>query len=78
MHEHLPGVSVPTEMIAGLEDAGDGRRGPWVCSSRSTWCSASRAIAGVGGVHLMGMGHDDVVRAVVEGTGLFPRPTGVR
>jgi hypothetical protein len=30
----------------------------------------------VGGVHLMGLGHDDVIRAVVEATGLFPRPTG--
>ena len=38
-----------------------------------------RAIAeleGVAGVHLMGMGRDDLVRAVVERSGLFPRPTG--
>ena len=33
------------------------------------------AIEGVSGVHLMSMGRDDVVRDVVEGAGLFPRPT---
>ena len=36
-----------------------------------------RGIDGVAGVHLMGMGRDDVVARVVEGAGLFPRPTGV-
>jgi hypothetical protein len=30
---------------------------------------------GVSGVHLMGLGRDDLVRAVVEAAGLFPRPT---
>jgi hypothetical protein len=35
-----------------------------------------RSIAGVSGIHLMGMGHDEAVRAVVERAGLFPRPTG--
>ena len=35
-----------------------------------------RAIDGISGVHLMGMGHDDTVRAVVDAAGLFPRPTG--
>jgi hypothetical protein len=35
-----------------------------------------RGIDGVSGIHLMGMGHDEAVRAVVERSGLFPRPTG--
>jgi methylenetetrahydrofolate reductase (NADPH) len=35
-----------------------------------------RAIVGISGVHLMGIGRDDLVRAVVEGSGLFPRPIG--
>jgi methylenetetrahydrofolate reductase (NADPH) len=35
-----------------------------------------RAIEGIAGVHLMGIGRDDLVRAVVEEAGLFPRPIG--
>ncbi len=35
---------------------------------------ALRGLGGVAGVHLMGMGRDDLVREVVEGAGLFPRP----
>jgi methylenetetrahydrofolate reductase (NADPH) len=34
-----------------------------------------RAIDGVSGLHVMGIGRDDLVRAVVEAAGLFPRPT---
>jgi hypothetical protein len=26
-------------------------------------------------VHVMGMGHEDAVRRVIEGAGLLPRPT---
>jgi methylenetetrahydrofolate reductase (NADPH) len=36
-----------------------------------------REIDGVSGLHLMGIGRDDLVRALVEDTGLFPRPTSV-
>ena len=35
-----------------------------------------RAIEGIAGVHLMGIGRDDLVRAVIEEAGLFPRPIG--
>jgi methylenetetrahydrofolate reductase (NADPH) len=35
-----------------------------------------RAIEGIAGVHLMGIGRDDLVRSVIEGAGLFPRPVG--
>jgi hypothetical protein len=37
-----------------------------------------RRIEGIAGVHLMGMGRDDLVVRVVEGAGLFPRPTEAR
>ena len=36
-----------------------------------------RRIDGISGIHLMGIGRDDLVRAVVEDAGLFPRPTTV-
>lgn len=35
------------------------------------------AIDGISGVHLMGIGRDDLVRTIVEGAGLFPRPIAV-
>jgi hypothetical protein len=31
---------------------------------------------GIAGLHLMGIGRDDLVRALLEQAGLFPRPTG--
>ncbi|HUF59632.1 MAG TPA: methylenetetrahydrofolate reductase [Actinomycetota bacterium] len=36
-----------------------------------------RRIDGISGLHLMGIGRDDLVRAVVEDAGLFPRPSTV-
>ena len=76
MAEKLPGVRVPTETIEALEEAGDDAAEIGSAGSRSTWSKGLKTIDGVSGVHLMGMGHDDAVRAVVEGAGLFPRPTG--
>ena len=77
MHENLPGVSVPPEIIRALEDAGDdaGAVGLQLTIDIVTRIAG---IEGLSGVHLMGMGHDDVIRSVVEGTGLFPRPAGIR
>ncbi len=34
-----------------------------------------RQIDGISGLHLMGIGRDDLVRTVIEEAGLFPRPT---
>jgi methylenetetrahydrofolate reductase (NADPH) len=77
MHENLPGVSVPSEVLQALEDAGDDA-GSVGLQLTIDIVKRISLIEGVSGVHLMSMGHDDVIRAVVEGTGLFPRPTGVR
>jgi methylenetetrahydrofolate reductase (NADPH) len=77
MHENLPGVSVPSEVMQALEDAGSDA-GAVGLQLTVDIVKRIALIEGLGGVHLMGMGHDDVIRAVVEGTGLFPRPTGVR
>ncbi|MGZ5319392.1 MAG: methylenetetrahydrofolate reductase [Actinomycetota bacterium] len=75
MAEKLPGVRVPTETIEALEDAGDDAAEIGLGLTIDL-VEGLKAIDGVSGVHLMGMGHDDAVRAVVEGAGLFPRPTG--
>ena len=33
-----------------------------------------RAIEGIAGVHVMGLGREESVRAVIDGAGLLPRP----
>jgi methylenetetrahydrofolate reductase (NADPH) len=75
MNERLPGVVVPPDAVAALERAGDGAAEVGLEHAVGI-VKAIRGIEGIAGVHLMGMGHDEVVRAVVERAGLFPRPTG--
>jgi methylenetetrahydrofolate reductase (NADPH) len=73
MNDHLPGVHVPDRMTEQLASAGEEAVGVGVEITVEV-VRAIRAIAGIAGVHLMGMGHDDVVRKVVEAADLFPRP----
>jgi methylenetetrahydrofolate reductase (NADPH) len=75
MDEKLFGVSVPPETLGELEAAGDDAPKVGVRLTVEL-IRGIRGIHGVAGVHLMGMGHDDAVRAVVDESGLFPRPTG--
>jgi methylenetetrahydrofolate reductase (NADPH) len=77
LDEHLPGVTVPPEMIAELEAAGDEAAtvGADLCASI---VRRLEAIPGIAGVHVMGLGRDEAVRQVIERAGLLPRPTGSR
>ena len=75
MNDILPGVRVPPAMLRALEEAGDDAEEVGRDLTIEV-VHGIRTIPGVSGVHLMGMGHDASVRAVVEGAGLFPRPTG--
>jgi methylenetetrahydrofolate reductase (NADPH) len=77
MDERLPGVRVPPGFVERLDVAGDDAAAVGLEITIDV-VKAIAAIPGIGGIHLMGMGHDDAVRAVVEGAGLFPRPTGAR
>jgi 5,10-methylenetetrahydrofolate reductase len=77
MDDKLPGVRVPAAMIAALDAAGDDAAEVGLQLTIEV-VEAIRKIDGLAGVHLMGMGHDDAVRAVVEGAGLFPRPATYR
>lgn len=74
LDEHLPGVSVPPGTIAALEAAGDDAVavGAELCAEI---VRRLRAIAGIAGVHVMGLGHEEAVRQVIERAGLLPRPT---
>jgi len=73
MDEKLPGVSVPAEMIAALEAAGDDAATVGM-ELIVPLIEQIRAIPGIAGIHVMAMGHDAVTRDLVERTGLFPRP----
>jgi methylenetetrahydrofolate reductase (NADPH) len=75
MHEHLPGVTVPPAIMDALDEAG-ADEGAVGLALTIDIVKRIAALDGVAGVHLMGLGHDDVIRDVVEATGLFPRPTG--
>jgi methylenetetrahydrofolate reductase (NADPH) len=73
MNEHLPGVHVPDALLRALEDAG-----PEADALGTAQCveivSGLRAMPGVSGVHVMGLGREESVRHVIEGAGLLPRP----
>lgn len=73
MNERLSGVRVPAPVMRTLEDAGDDARAVGLGLTVGI-VKALRKIGGVAGLHLMGLGQEDLVRAVIEETGLFPRP----
>ena len=76
MNEHLPGVHVPEQLLKALDDAGPDAEalGTAQCVEVVT---ALREIPGISGVHVMGLGREEVVRHVIEGAGLLPRPAPV-
>jgi methylenetetrahydrofolate reductase (NADPH) len=73
INDHRPGVSVPEDLTKALEEAGpDAERvGTAQCVQIVT---GLREIPEIAGVHVMGMGREEVVRHVIEGAGLLPRP----
>jgi methylenetetrahydrofolate reductase (NADH) len=76
MNEHIPGVRVPQALVQELERAGPEAEAVGVARCIET-VTAVRKLPGIGGVHVVGLGHEDVVRHVIEGAGLLPRvPAG--
>jgi methylenetetrahydrofolate reductase (NADPH) len=73
IREHLPGVWVPDELVRSLEEAGPQATEVGVRLAVDI-VARLKAIPGVAGVHVMGLGHEEAVRRVVEGSGLLPRP----
>lgn len=73
LDEKVPGVTVPPDLVQALEDAGDEAPSVGVAQCVEV-VRRLRGLAGIAGVHVMGMGHEEGVRAVVEGAGLLPRP----
>jgi 5,10-methylenetetrahydrofolate reductase len=73
MREHLQGVVVPDVVMARLESAGTEAPTEGVRLAVEI-ITALRDLPGVAGVHVMGLGHEEAVRRVIEDSGLLPRP----
>jgi 5,10-methylenetetrahydrofolate reductase len=73
VQEHLPGVAVPDAVLQRLEQAGDAAQEEGVRLAVEI-IERLRTVPGVAGVHVMGLGHEEAVRRVIEAAGLLPRP----
>jgi len=73
LSEHLPGVTVPPELMALLEQAGPDAEALGVADCVRI-VDRLREIPGIAGVHVMGLGREAVVRRVIEEAELLPRP----
>ncbi len=73
LEERLPGVRVPPDVVARLGAASDPKAEGVRIAIESI--AALRRVEGVRGVHLMAVGWDDAIPAIVRGAGLHPRPT---
>ena len=74
MREHLPGVVVPDRMVEELERARpDGSEAGLALTVEVL--AGLRAVPGLVGAHVMGLGKEEPVRHVIERAGLLPRPT---
>ncbi len=73
MRDHLPGVSVPDSVLVPLEDAGPDAPDEGVRLTVEV-IARLKAIRGIAGIHVMGLGHSGSVGRVIEAAGLLPRP----
>jgi methylenetetrahydrofolate reductase (NADPH) len=76
MRDHLPGVRVPDRVVADLEDAGSDAEAEGVRLTVEV-VARLKAVKGIAGIHVMGLGKMDPVRRVIESAGLLPRPAVV-
>lgn len=74
--EHLPGVSVPPRVIDLLEEAGPEAEAEGIRLTVEI-IARLKAIQGIAGIHVMGLGHMEPVRRAIEAAGLVPRPAFV-
>jgi len=73
IRDHLPGVIVPDRVIQLLEEAGPDGEAEGVRLTVEV-VARLKAIKGLAGIHVMGLGRMDPVRHVIESAGLRPRP----
>src|SRR5439155_1399695 len=73
MRDHLPGVAVPEAVIDRLEAAGPDALAEGVRLTVEV-VAKLKAMPGIAGIHVMGLGQMEPVRRVIEAAGLMPRP----
>jgi len=82
MNNNVPGINIPEELINRLEDAGKGLKDEEMLEAMraeglliaAETIKDIRRIKGIHGVHLMGVGWEESIPALVKSTGLYPRP----
>jgi 5,10-methylenetetrahydrofolate reductase len=85
MHEHVPGIVVPQEMIDRMEAASKGIPEDDKAARTKAWRAEGigicieqveelKEVEGIAGVHVMGIEWEAAVKPIVEGAGLYPRP----
>ncbi|NCC51888.1 MAG: methylenetetrahydrofolate reductase [Spartobacteria bacterium] len=72
MHNNVPGIQVPDEMIARMKDASDKREEGFLIALELI--EAVRAIPGVRGIHLQAIEAEELLPELAERAGLLPRP----
>jgi len=76
INQHLPGVVVPARLIELLEEAGPDAEAEGIRLTVEV-VAKLKAIQGIAGIHVMGLGQMGPVRRVIEAAGLLPRPAAV-
>jgi methylenetetrahydrofolate reductase (NADPH) len=85
MHEHVPGIVVPQDMMERMQAASKNIPGEDKAARTKAWRDEGiricieqveelKEVEGVAGVHVMGIEWEAAVRPIVEGAGLYPRP----
>ena len=73
MHDCVPGISVPEEIVSRLENAEDQKaEGISICSEQIKFIREN--IKGLSGFHIMAISWEEVVPIIIKGAGLYPRP----
>ncbi len=72
MRDHVPGVSIPDELVTRMQKAKDaGEEGFRIALEI---VEQLKKIPGVHGIHIMAVGWEEIVPEIVKGAGLLPRP----
>jgi 5,10-methylenetetrahydrofolate reductase len=82
MNDNVPGIKIPQEIIQRLEESGKGLKDEKMLEAMraeglliaAETIKAIRHIKGIDGVHLMGVGWEESIPALVKSAGLYPRP----
>ena len=85
MRDHVPGMSVPDEIVQRMEDAVQGLSKDDKKARMEAWRAEGiricieqieelQQLEGVAGVHIMAIEWEEAIKPIVEGARLYPRP----